>query len=118
MGYHLIFKPTTEYKVDGKTMVKGNVDAELVLYAAAKVIDDYDKAIIVSGDGDFHCLAEYLLEKDKLLLILAPNRKFSKLLRRFDSYIKRVDNIRYSLELKQRKSRELKKTRSSGRSKP
>src|SRR5688500_6613382 len=41
-GYHLIFKPTTAYKVDGVQTVKGNVDAELVLYAAAKVYDKYD----------------------------------------------------------------------------
>lgn len=112
MGYHVIFKPTTEYEVDGKTVVKGNVDAELVLYAAAKVIDKYDKAIIVSGDGDFYCLIEYLLEKDKLAYVLVPNKKFSKLLRRFDTYIKRIDHAKRSLELR------TKKTRTSGRSKP
>ncbi len=53
MGYELILKPTTEYTVDEVVTVKGNVDAELVLYAAAKVYNQYDKAIIVSGDGDF-----------------------------------------------------------------
>lgn len=103
MGYHLIFKPTTEYKVDGKTMVKGNVDAELVLYASAKVFNQYDKAIIVSGDGDFHCLVEYLAEKNKLGHVLVPNRKFSKLLHRFDTYIKRLDHARASLQLKKTK---------------
>lgn len=113
MGYHLIFKPTTEYVVDGKTMVKGNVDAELVLYAAAKVIDDYDKAIIVSGDGDFHCLAEYLIEKDKLLHLMVPNNKFSKLLRRFTKNIVFIGRLKTKLEY-----RPIKKTRSSGRSKP
>lgn len=118
MGYHLIFKPTTEYKVNGKTMVKGNVDAELVLYAAAKVYDEYDKAIIVTGDGDFHCLAEYLIEDDKLLSILVPNKKFSKLLRRFDSHIKRIDHARKSLELTKNNKKRTKKTRTSGRSKP
>jgi uncharacterized LabA/DUF88 family protein len=113
MGYHLIFKPTTEYKVDDKTMVKGNVDAELVLYAAAKVIDDYDKAIIVSGDGDFHCLVEYLIDKDKLLHLMVPNNKFSKLLRRFTKRIVFISRQRTKLEY-----RPIKKTRSSGRSKP
>ena len=113
MGYHLIFKPTTEYKVDGKIFVKGNVDAELVLYAAAKVYDEYDEAIIVSGDGDFYCLVEYLLEKHKLLYVMTPNRHYSSLLRQFDQYIKRVDNARSSLEYKL-----YKKTRTSGRSKP
>ncbi len=113
MGYHLIFKPTTEYKVNGKTVVKGNVDAELVLYAAAKVIDNYDQAIIVTGDGDFHCLVEYLKEKDKLLHVMVPNDHFSKLLRRFTKDIVRINQLRLKLEYTPTK-----KTRSSGRSKP
>jgi len=113
MGYHLIFKPTTEYKVDGNVVVKGNVDAELVLYAAAKVIDDYDKAIIVTGDGDFYCLVEYLKEQDKLLHVLVPNDRFSKLLRKFTKDIVRINPLRQKLEYV-----ETKKTRSSGRSKP
>jgi len=43
---------------------------------------NYDKAIIVTGDGDFYCLAKYLLEKSKLKVIVVPNRlKFSALLK-------------------------------------
>src|SRR5262249_1212656 len=112
MGYHLILKPTTQYVADGKVTTKGNVDAELVLYAAARTYDDYDKAIIVSGDGDFHCLVEFLLENDKLACVLVPNKRFSKLLKRFDEHLKRIDHARHSLELA------TKKTRTSGRSKP
>jgi uncharacterized LabA/DUF88 family protein len=110
MGYILVFKPATEYIVDGKVTVKGNVDAELVLYASAKIFDKYDQAIIVSGDGDFHCLVEYLEEKGKLLHLVVPNNKYSKLLRRFTKYIVRIELLRTKLEYK--------KTRSSGRSKP
>ncbi len=113
MGYHLIFKPTTEYKVDGKVTVKGNVDAELVLYAVAKVFKDYDQAIIVTGDGDFHCLIEYLIEESKLLHLMVPNNRYSKLLRRFTKQIVRIGQLRMKLEYKPTK-----KTRSSGRSKP
>src|SRR3989338_5211141 len=53
-GFLCIFKPTLIYK-DGAT--KGNCDAELVLQA---MIDysNCDKAVIVTGDGDFHCLAK------------------------------------------------------------
>lgn len=105
MGYNLVFKPTTEYKVDGKTTVKGNVDAELVLYATGKTYTHYNQAVIVSGDGDFYCLAEYLLEKDKLKAILVPNQRFSKLLKQFDDKIKRIDHAKRSLELKNRTSR-------------
>ena len=113
MGYHLIFKPTTEYKANGKTVVKGNVDAELVLYATAKVINQYDKAIIVSGDGDFYCLIEYLKENEKLLHVMVPNDKFSKLLRKYTKDIVRINPLRQKLEYSL-----IKKTRSSGRSKP
>ena len=42
-----------------KPLIKGNVDAELVLYAM-KELPNYEQAIIVSGDGDFFSLAEYL----------------------------------------------------------
>ena len=44
----LIFKPTLEYRRNGKIQVKGNVDAELVLHSMIQY-KDYDKAIIVSG---------------------------------------------------------------------
>jgi len=105
MGYLLIFKPTLE--LPDKT-VKGNVDAELVLHAMIQY-KNYDKAIIVSGDGDFHCLIEYLEGKGKLLKVLAPNKHFSGLIRRFYPYIVRVDRLRSSLEYK--------KTRTGGRPK-
>lgn len=81
-GFILIMKPTVEYVEGDKVTVKGNVDAELVLHTMIE-FPNYDKAIIVSGDGDFHCLAEYLEEQGKLLRIFTPNRKFSKLLKRF-----------------------------------
>lgn len=34
----------------------------------------YDKAVIVSGDGDFYCLIKYLKEKDKLETVVVPNK--------------------------------------------
>lgn len=82
-GYVLIFKPILEVKKGKKVQVKGNVDAELVLHAMIEY-PRYNKAIIVSGDGDFHCLIEYLLKKSKLLKVVIPNKyKYSALLRRF-----------------------------------
>ena len=79
-GYILIFKPTLVL-ADGK--VKGNVDAELVLHAMIEY-PNYQKAVIVSGDGDFHCLVKYLKNKGKLEKLIIPNRdKYSSLLREF-----------------------------------
>ena len=77
-GFLCIFKPTLKYK-DGHT--KGNCDAELVLQTMIEY-NNYDKAVIVTGDGDFYCLAKYLSENKKLRALLIPNRyKFSALLK-------------------------------------
>lgn len=88
-GFICIFKPTLEIKEDGKIRIKGNVDAELVLHTMIEY-ENYNKAVIVSGDGDFHCLIEYLVEKQKLLKIIVPNARYSSLLRRFSPYITNI----------------------------
>lgn len=83
-GYELIFKPTVKDNI-GKP--KGNVDAELVLHAAAIEFSNYNKAVVVSGDGDFYCLHEYLEKNKKLHRIIIPNSKSeSSLLKKFQSY--------------------------------
>ena len=92
-GYIVIFKPTLEYKKEGLVRTKGNVDAELVLHTMIEY-PNYDKAIIVSGDGDFHCLIEYLEKEEKLLHIFIPNRnKYSALLRKFRKYFIYLDKL-------------------------
>lgn len=79
-----------------KPIIKGNVDAELVLYAM-KELANYSQAIIVSGDGDFFSLAEYLEEQGKLAHILTPNWQYSSLLKVFDDKIIRLDQLRRQL---------------------
>ena len=110
-GYILIFKPTLYQHIGRQTIVKGNVDAELVLHAMIQY-KNYDEAVIVTGDGDFHCLIEYLEEQKKLHKILAPTQHYSSLLRRYNrgNYIVRIDVLKSSLEQK--------KTGIRGRSKP
>ena len=101
-GYIVIFKPTLEYKKGDAKYTKGNVDAELVLHAMIEY-QNYDKAIIVSGDGDFHCLFEYLEKKGKLLHILIPNsKKYSALLRKFHRYFNYLDGLEKKLGKKKR----------------
>ena len=70
-GYILIFKPILELK-DGR--IKGNCDAELVLQSMID-LPNYDKAIIVSGDGDFCCLVQYLMKVNKLEHAIAPSQE-------------------------------------------
>ena len=99
-GYNLIFKPTVK---DNHGKAKGNVDAELVLHAAAIEFSRYDQAVIVSGDGDFYCLYEYLLQKKKLKIIIIPNRKSeSSLLRKFQKYKVFLEDKQHDLQLKEK----------------
>jgi uncharacterized LabA/DUF88 family protein len=70
LGYELIFKPVTTRS--GTT--KGNVDAELVLQAMIDIAT-YDKAILLTGDGDFVCLVRYLYEQQKLGALIVPNQR-------------------------------------------
>ena len=79
IDYQLILKPTVIF---GKNKVKGNCDAELVLHAMIE-FPNYKKAVIVSGDGDFACLVDYLEGQNKLAKLLVPNRaNFSSLLKK------------------------------------
>lgn len=78
-GFILIFKQTIS--VDGR--VKGNCDAELVL----KTVSDFytksfTKCILITGDGDFGCLVEFLENNKSIACVLAPDEnKCSILLR-------------------------------------
>lgn len=96
-GFIVVFKPTLEYKKNDKVFTKGNVDAELVLHTMIEY-PNYDKAIIVSGDGDFHCLIEYLEKQGKLFHLIIPNPyKYSALLRKFRKYFVYIDKLQDKL---------------------
>jgi len=94
-GYILVFKPTLKLP-SGK--VKGNVDAELVLHTMIEY-KNYDKALIVTGDGDFYCLVDYLVKNDKLLKLMIPNKnRFSSLFRSMMPYIVFMNNLKERLQ--------------------
>jgi uncharacterized LabA/DUF88 family protein len=94
-GYILVFKPTLTLP-DGR--VKGNVDAELVLHAMIEY-RNYDKAPIVTGDGDFYCLVEYLLKNNRLLNLMIPDRRsYSSLFRKLMDHVVFISDLRSKLE--------------------
>lgn len=113
-GYAVVLKPTFDMtrprpelvekaegkdkpeKEEEKKQTKGNIDADLVLWAM-KELPHYSKAVLVSGDGDFYSLVEYLEEQGKLQKILAPSGHYSNLYNRFDSYVERLDQSRREL---------------------
>ncbi len=99
-GYVLIFKPVLPNK-DGKH--KGNVDADLVLQAMIDY-NNYEKAVIVTSDGDFYCLVKYLYENNKLKMVISPYiRTCSSLLKNSaKEKIVFMDNLRGKLEYKRK----------------
>ena len=101
-GFTVVHKPTLRLK-DGR--IKGNIDAELVLQAMIDY-DKYEKAILVSSDGDFFCLARYLNRMDKLACVLAPCRRgCSHLLRKAAGpRIDYMDNLKGKLEYKRKRT--------------
>lgn len=120
LGFLVVLKPTLDMSLppesskgegkdgsDGesnKPPIKGNIDADLVLHAM-KELPNYDKAIIVSGDGDFFGLVEYLEQQGKLLHVMTPNWQYSNLLKPFEKYIIRLDTMRRQLSYHDRKKK-------------
>ena len=98
VGYTVIYKPTLEYTDGRDKITKGNVDAELVLHTMIE-FPNYSKAIIVSGDGDYYCLVEYLEMQYKLLHVIIPNKvSYSSLLKEYRQYFVYVTDLRAKLE--------------------
>ncbi len=97
-GYMMVFKPVLKYPDRG---IKGNIDAELVLQVMIEY-QNYEKAVIVTGDGDFYCLIDYLNKQGKLLRLLVPNvYKYSKLLKPFaPNKLDFMNNLQRKLEFK------------------
>ena len=100
-GFKLIYKPAVSYYDENNVeQIKGNVDAELVLHAMIEY-PSYDKAIIVSGDGDYFCLIEYLEKQGKLKHVAIPNKfRYSKLFKKFRKYFFYVSEQKNKLEKK------------------
>ncbi|MBI5411986.1 NYN domain-containing protein [Candidatus Peregrinibacteria bacterium] len=102
-GYILIFKPVLP---DKQGEVKGNVDADLVLQVMIEY-KNYDQAIIVSSDGDFYSLVNYLYENKKLKIVISPYIKTCSTLLKNSAkeHIVFMDNLRQKLEYQTKKHR-------------
>jgi len=82
-SFSLIFKES----ITQKGIVKGNADSEMVLKSVRDVFEETpDNVILVSGDGDFSCLVDFLIEKEVFKTILIPNKNYV-------SYLLRKKNI-------------------------
>ena len=78
---------------------KADVDSFLTLTAISD-LHFYDKAVLISSDGDFDELVKRLMREDKLRMVFAPYRKgCSKLLKKVAvDKIAFIDDFRDDLE--------------------
>lgn len=97
-GFTLVFK---EVVYDGEGRAKGNCDADLVLQVVCDAYENkFEKAVLVSSDGDYASLIKFLRKQGKLKIILSPHtkEKCSILIKRTDAPITYLNDVRRLLE--------------------
>ena len=72
-GYIVVFREHAESSLSHK---KGNVDTDIVFAIMKKMVEQeqFDKVILVSGDGDYWRMVDYLIKKEKFGKLLVPNK--------------------------------------------
>ncbi|MFA5799351.1 MAG: NYN domain-containing protein [Candidatus Peribacteraceae bacterium] len=105
-GFIVLFR---EHSANLKANKKGNVDTDIVFEIMKTLIerDDFSKMLLISGDGDYKKLVDYLISKDRLKKLLFPNRQFASSLYRslsptYFDYLDTV-SIRAKIEYFQKK---------------
>ena len=75
-GFVLIFREHNTAMIGKK---KGNVDSDIIFSVMKKLYrgDNFDKIILVSGDGDYKMLVDFLIEEERFKKILFPNKQFA-----------------------------------------
>lgn len=82
IGYSLVTKPIKDIydSVEGKVKQKANLDIEIVL-DMFNTIDNYDMAVLVSGDGDFERALQLLKARGKKYKVFSTAECVAKELR-------------------------------------
>lgn len=84
-GYTMILKPVKMYdQEDGTTKRKANCDVDMTFYLM-KEENNFDRVIILSGDGDFLPALKHLRSNSKEVLILARGPRTAREIRQFAS---------------------------------
>ncbi len=97
-GFILVFK---EIVYNSNRKPKGNCDADLVLQITRDSYENkFSQAVIVSSDGDYAGLVKFLLEINKLSVIISPSlkEKCSILLKRTNASIVYLNDKRKNIE--------------------
>src|SRR3989339_201174 len=82
-GYELHLKPVKLYEQDdGTTKRKANCDVDMAFHLM-KEKDNFDRIIVLSGDGDFLPVLKYLKENKKEIMILGRASRTAKEIKQF-----------------------------------
>ncbi|MBI4036042.1 NYN domain-containing protein [Candidatus Daviesbacteria bacterium] len=82
-GYRLYLKPVKlYYQENGSTQRKANCDVEMAFYLM-KEKDNFDRVLVLSGDGDFLPVLKYLKEVGKDVIVLARGPRTAREIRQF-----------------------------------
>ncbi len=75
-GFILSFR---EHPAALKGQKKGNVDCDIIFSIMKKLVDQepFEKIFIVSGDGDYKKLVDFLIKKNRFAKMLFPNKEFA-----------------------------------------
>jgi uncharacterized LabA/DUF88 family protein len=74
-GFILLFRLHNPAMVGKK---KGNVDSDIIFNVMKKLYkkEDFNKIVLVSGDGDYKLLVDFLIEENRFEKILFPDRQY------------------------------------------
>jgi len=105
-GYKLHLKPVKLYEQDdGTTKRKANCDVEMTFYLM-KERDNFERAVILSGDGDFLPVLKYLREEGKEVIVLARGPRTAKEIRQFaGSNFRDFEYLKYLLKMNKEKNK-------------
>jgi len=81
-GYVLHLKPVKTYRDGSQIKKKANCDVDMTFYMM-KECAKFDRVLVLSGDGDFLIVLNYLRSLGKKVLIMARGERTAKDIKRF-----------------------------------
>lgn len=75
-GFILVFREHNSAMLGTK---KGNVDSDIIFNTMKRLYlkEDFDRIVLVSGDGDYKMLVDFLIKEGRFEKILFPNKRYA-----------------------------------------
>ncbi len=100
-GFVLVFREHNSAMLGKK---KGNVDSDIIFSIMRRLYksENFNKIILVSGDGDYKMLVDFLIEENKFEKVLFPDQKrasslYKSITRKYFDDLSKID-IRAKIE--------------------